>query len=163
MQENQDDLFGFELHDTDAEAQGFDPDTGAPVDVGSNWLGRPAVDLTDLGESGSRLDRHVGPEDREDNGQAGPTQENGGLGLGDEEGLGRTGLTEAGEIGDQVAGGRNSLDGVLDQDSEGFDKTIEMPRPEQEPTLDRDQLDTMIPPVYAEPNNLDEERPGFED
>lgn len=159
MQERQNHLDILEAHDTDAEAQGFDPDTGSPIDVGSNWLGRPAVDPVDLGESGSRLDRQPGKEDREDNGQAGPTQENGGLGLGDEEGLGRPGLTEAGEIGDQTF----TAGTPLSDDSEGFDETSETSIPIQEPSLDRDQLDTMLPPLYAEPNDLDQERQGLGD
>ena len=81
------------------EAEGFDPATGSPIDIGSNWLVEPMIDPEELGEDAKMLKDKLGPEDREDNGQSGPTQENGGIGLGDEEGLGRTSLSEAGLIG----------------------------------------------------------------
>lgn len=81
--------------------QGLDPVSGGPSETGSNWLALEGVDPDDLGNGGNAIRPRLGMEDREDNGQRGPTQENGGLGLGDEEGLGRTGLSEAGDIGDQ--------------------------------------------------------------
>lgn len=158
MQERPENLDSFELQDTDIEAQGYDPDTGAPVDVGSNWLGHPLVDPSDLGQSGLGIERPIGLEDREDNGQAGPTQENGGLGLGDEEGLGRSGLTESGEIGDQVSTDLGSEDRAARRANEGQQATFFQEEVKEEPELGRDQLDTMLPPIYAQPNKLDTER-----
>ena len=135
----------------------------APRDLTSNWLGPiEAIEPEELGVAGEGYLAHVNPEDREDNGQAGPTQENGGIGLGDEEGLGRTGLSEAGVIGAREHDAGGALDrllqrergpvGDLDADDDETD------RPRREPALGRDRLDSMITPFYAEPNDLDSER-----
>src|SRR5690242_16518482 len=99
--------------DDESEATGYDWATGRPVGLASNWLQDPTLEADELGEGGASLEVVLSPEDREDNGQAGPTQENGGLGLGDEEGLGRSALTEPGEIGavDRDPGG--ALDRLL--------------------------------------------------
>lgn len=79
--------------------QGYDPDTGRPLDPGSNWLAFEGMGHEDVATPGDSAGIYFGFEDREDNGQSGPTKDSGGLGFGDEEGLGRTGLSEAGSLG----------------------------------------------------------------
>ncbi|MBS1714744.1 MAG: hypothetical protein JST30_10460 [Armatimonadetes bacterium] len=139
----------------------------APKDMASNWLSPiEGVEPEELGVAGDRWQAPLSPEDREDNGQAGPTQENGGLGLGDEEGLGLHGLTEAGVMGsrDHDAGG--ALDRLLQRETgplDDVDDEDEAERPRREPELRRDRLDSMLPPMYAEPNDLDAERDDFEE
>ena len=104
------------LRDKEVSSQpGYDPATGSPTEIGSNWLSQEGIDPFELGQGGDAIAPTVGMEDREDNGQSGPTQENGGLGLGDEEGLGRTGLSEAGDISDQD---RSVITGPEFQDEE---------------------------------------------
>lgn len=134
---------------------GMDHQTGAPVDPGSNWLATTGVEPDELGSEGARGRIVTGSEDREDNGQDGPTQENGGLGLGDEEGLGRTGLSEAGAIGDQDSNlgadpRRRDQEPVTDGQDLPENQTL------SDETVD-DEERSVPPPPRGEPRRVNEE------
>ena len=143
--------------------EGYEDDMeDAPKDLTSNWLSPiDEIEPEELGVAGDQWQAPINPEDREDNGQAGPTQENGGLGLGDEEGLGMPGLTEAGVMGSREHDAGGALDRLMQREYGPLGEETEddeVDRPLREPELRRDRLDSMIPPMYAEPNDLASER-----
>jgi len=106
---------------------GYDPETGAPKEPGSNWLAFEGLSQEELGDAYDLAPYLVGLEDREDNGQSGPTRDNGGLGYGDEEGLGRTGLTEAGAFGQSDKASDFDIEvPVVDGSSENSGGTINL-------------------------------------